>query len=310
VPHLDSTAEQTLTVAVPGATLAVKTAGDPQAPAVLLVHGFASSRRDNWMRTRWLPPLVDAGFRVVAPDLRGHGDSSRPRRLTAYSVPRFVADLVAVLDAADARVAHVVGYSLGARLAWELAARHPERVASLVVGGPPVLGSFAGFDLAAAQAALRASAGPTPALESATAALRATGEPVPDARPAPAASPNASPLNSATARYLAMATMNSNDPDALLRVAEAVRRSAFDPRRSRSGHPLLVVAGDDDEVAEASRALAADLDGRFVGLAGRDHVSAVTSRVFKDEVVAFLTAAEQARRADAGRPTPGRPDRP
>jgi pimeloyl-ACP methyl ester carboxylesterase len=283
VPHLDSAAEQTLTVEVPGATLTVGTAGDPQAPAVLLVHGFASSRRDNWVRTRWLPPLVDAGFRVVAPDLRGHGDSSRPRRLAAYSVPRFVADLVAVLDAADARVAHVVGYSLGARLAWELAARHPERVASLVVGGPPVLGSFAGFDLAAAHATLRVSSDP-------------------------AASPNASPLNSATARYLAMATMNSNDPEALLRVAEAVRRSAFDPRRSRSGHPLLVVAGDDDEVAEASRALAADLDGRFVGLAGRDHVSAVTSRVFKDEVVAFVTAAEQARRADPGRPTPGRQD--
>lgn len=279
MPHLGSTAEQTLTVEVPGATLAVETAGDPQAPAALLVHGFASRRRDNWVRTRWLPPLVDAGFRVVAPDLRGHGESSRPRRLAAYSVPRFVADLVAVLDAADARVAHVVGYSLGARLAWELAARHPERVASLVVGGPPVLGSFAGFDLAAAQAALRAPA-----------------------------DPSASPLNSATARYLAMATMNSNDPEALLRVAEAVRRSAFDPRRSRSGHPLLVVAGDDDEVAEASRALAADLDGRYVGLAGRDHVSAVTSRVFKDEVVAFVTAAEQARRADPGRPTPGRQD--
>lgn len=272
MPHLGSGAEQTLTVEVPGATLAVATAGDPHAPAVMLVHGFASSRRDNWVRTRWLPPLVDAGFRVVAPDLRGHGESSRPRRLKAYSVPRFVADLVAVLDAADARAAHVVGYSLGARLAWELTARHPERVASLVVGGPPVLGSFAGFDLAAAQAALRASA-----------------------------DPSASPLNSATARYLAMATMNSNDPEALLRVAEAVRRSAFDPRRSRSGHPLLVVAGDDDEVAEASRALAADLDGRFVGLAGRDHVTAVTSRLFKDEVVAFVTAAEQARRADPGR---------
>ncbi|MGD8193367.1 alpha/beta fold hydrolase [Herbiconiux sp. P18] len=250
------------TITVGDVDIAFETAGDPAAPAVLLVHGFASNRSDNWVRTRWLPPLVDAGFRVIAPDLRGHGESGRPRRLAAYTLPRLLGDLTAVLDATDARVAHVVGYSLGARLAWELAVRRPERVASLVVGGAPVLGSFAGFDLPAATAALRGSAATPPA----------------------------------TARYLTMATRGANDPEALLRVAEAVRRSAFDPRATRPAHPLLVVAGDDDEVAAESRALAHELGARFVGLPGRDHVSAVTSRVFKAEVVEFLQA-EQARRA-------------
>ncbi len=252
-----------------GALIAYEAAGPAGAPTVLLVHGFASDRRSNWVRTRWVSTLVDAGFRVIAPDLRGHGDSARPRNLAAYALPAFREDLTAVLDAeapAKGATVHLVGYSLGARLVHDYAQAHPERVRSITMGGPPIDGSFAGFDLAAA-----------------TSARHGSGK----------------ALNAETARYLGMASSAGNDPEALLRLAEAVRRRAFGPRsfQPRAGaaeHPLFIVAGDDDPVHEGARMLAEQLSGaRFLGLPGRDHVSAVTSRVFRTAVVEFLSEVEQ-----------------
>ena len=94
--------------------------------------------------------------------------------------------------------------------------------------------------------------------------------------------------------------------EGLLRLAEAVRRRAFRPRAGAAAHPLFIVAGEDDPVHEGSRMLAQDLPGaRFLGLPGRDHVSAVTSRVFRTAAAAFVADVEEARRSDpspAGRP--------
>ncbi|MBF4571735.1 alpha/beta hydrolase [Herbiconiux sp. VKM Ac-1786] len=264
-----------------GVRIAYETAGAADAPTVLLVHGFASDRRSNWIRTRWVSTLVDAGFRVIAPDLRGHGESARPRSLAAYALPAFRDDLTAVLDAeAPGESVHLIGYSLGARLVHDYAQTHPERVRSVTMGGPPVDGSFAGFDLTAARAATRATA-------------RADDR-------------EGATLNAETARYVGMASSAGNDPEALLRLAEAVRRRAFRPRAGAAAHPLFIVAGEDDPVHEGSRMLAQELPGaRFLGLPGRDHVSAVTSRVFRTAAAAFVTDVEEARRSDpspAGRP--------
>jgi pimeloyl-ACP methyl ester carboxylesterase len=241
---------------------------------VLLVHGFASSRSGNWLRTRWAEPLTEAGFRVLTLDLRGHGESSKPRALAAYALPRFRDDLLAVLDAAGAPSAHVIGYSLGARLAWDLALHHPHRVLSLVLGGAPVQGSFAGFDHAAALKALAALPGPVLS----GAVLSGLSD--------------AGALDPETARYLRMATtVAGNDPHALLRLAEAVRRSPFVPEARVPSQPMLFVTGADDDIAPAVRDLAGRLpQATALELPGRDHVSAVTSRVFKQAAVEFLQA--------------------
>jgi pimeloyl-ACP methyl ester carboxylesterase len=101
-----------------------------EGPAVLLVHGFPDSRR-LWRNQ--VGPLADAGFRVIAPDLRGFGESDRPQGVDAYRVTEVMVDLVELLDEHGVERAHVVGHDWGAGIAWVLAGLQPDRVASLVV---------------------------------------------------------------------------------------------------------------------------------------------------------------------------------
>jgi pimeloyl-ACP methyl ester carboxylesterase len=107
-----------------------------EGPAVLLIHGFPDSARLWRQQTT---TLTDAGFRVVAPDLRGFGDSDKPAEVEPYRVRHSVADLVAVLDQLGIDRARVVGHDWGAGVAWALALMAPERVerlAALSVGHP------------------------------------------------------------------------------------------------------------------------------------------------------------------------------
>jgi pimeloyl-ACP methyl ester carboxylesterase len=99
-------------------------------PAVLLLHGFPDSAR-LWRHQ--IPALTDAGFRVVAPDLRGFGASEKPADVRDYRIGRSVADMVAVLDTLEIERAHVVGHDFGAGVAWAMALMAPERVDRLVV---------------------------------------------------------------------------------------------------------------------------------------------------------------------------------
>jgi pimeloyl-ACP methyl ester carboxylesterase len=98
--------------------------------AVLLLHGFPDSGR-LWRHQ--IPTLTDAGFRVVAPDLRGFGASEKPADVSDYRIGRSVADMVALLDALEIEKAHVVGHDWGAAVAWALALLAPQRVDRLVV---------------------------------------------------------------------------------------------------------------------------------------------------------------------------------
>jgi pimeloyl-ACP methyl ester carboxylesterase len=105
-------------------------------PDVLLVHGFPDSHK-VWRRQ--IGVLAAAGYRVIAPDLRGFGDSEAPTARGAYRVQHFVDDLVALLDALGVAQAMVVGHDWGAVCGWFLALRHPLRVARYVamsVGHP------------------------------------------------------------------------------------------------------------------------------------------------------------------------------
>ncbi len=114
--------------------LAADTTGE--GPAVLLVHGFPDSRA-VWRHQ--VGPLAEAGFRVIAPDLRGFGASERPEGVDAYRVTEVIGDLIELLDEHGIDRAHVVGHDWGAGIAWVLAALLPDRVASLAalsVGHP------------------------------------------------------------------------------------------------------------------------------------------------------------------------------
>jgi pimeloyl-ACP methyl ester carboxylesterase len=121
--------------AADGTHLHVIERGPADGDVVLAVHGFASSAAANWITAGWERPLTDAGYRLVAFDLRGHGASDRPADPDAYRLTTLAADALQVLDAVDAERAHWLGYSLGSRIGLEVATSAPERLRTLSLGG-------------------------------------------------------------------------------------------------------------------------------------------------------------------------------
>lgn len=94
-------------------------------PAVLLLHGFPDFAY-TWRHQ--LQPLADAGYRVIAPDLRGGGGSSRPQDTHAYTYFHVIGDLIALMDELGVGEAVVVGHDMGAYVAWNMSLIIPERV--------------------------------------------------------------------------------------------------------------------------------------------------------------------------------------
>jgi pimeloyl-ACP methyl ester carboxylesterase len=95
---------------------------------VVLLHGFPQT---SWSWRQVIPALAATGCRVVAPDQRGYSPGARPDDAAAYRMPHLVADVVGMLDALGAEQADLVGHDWGAAVAWQVAARHPDRVRTL-----------------------------------------------------------------------------------------------------------------------------------------------------------------------------------
>lgn len=112
-----------------GVILNYETWGDSSAPTVVLLHGFTSDLR------MWAPHVEQFGvdYFVIAPDLRGHGLSSAPESLEAYSIETFAEDLRALLDELGVEICALVGCSFGGMVALQFAVTWPERVAGLVL---------------------------------------------------------------------------------------------------------------------------------------------------------------------------------
>ena len=118
--------------------------GEGEGPLVLLCHGFPELGY-SWRHQ--VPALVAAGFRVLAPDMRGFGQSSGPSEIEAYDIASLCGDLCGLIDACGESAAIVVGHDWGANLAWQMALRHPERVRAVAglsvpfvprAPGPPI----------------------------------------------------------------------------------------------------------------------------------------------------------------------------
>ena len=112
--------------------------------AVLFVHGFPDGWR-GWRRQ--MAAVADAGYRAVALDMRGYGDSSKPSDPARYTVFYAVGDLVGLLDSLSIERAVLVGHDFGAAISWGAAMMRPDRfpavfclsVPPLVPGGPSML---------------------------------------------------------------------------------------------------------------------------------------------------------------------------
>jgi len=241
-----------------GYRLATYSWGDDDAPPVLVVHGFASSCRDNWVATGWVRDLLAAGFRVLGVDQRGHGASDKPHDPGAYAMELLVGDLVTVLDTYLLEPVAYVGYSLGARVGWQLAVDAPQHVRRAVLGGIPDGRPLARIRLDEARAFVESGV---------------------------------EPPDPTTRAYLGLAArVPSNDLRALLALAEGMRGGSGDPDVANPPpQPILFATGSEDAILEQSRALAAATPhGTFLEVPGRRHVNAPGSRDFRQAGVAFL----------------------
>lgn len=108
-------------------------------PAVVLLHGFP----EFWYSWRHqIPALVDAGFSVVAPDLRGYNLSDKPPGRGSYRLEHLVRDVAAIARSTGQKRVHVVGHDWGGILAWTFASQHRDLVDRLVIMNAPHLGRF------------------------------------------------------------------------------------------------------------------------------------------------------------------------
>jgi pimeloyl-ACP methyl ester carboxylesterase len=117
-----------------GLTFDVLSWGPSDGPLVVLLHGFPQNA-ESWGAVA--ASLAEQGYRVLAPNQRGYSPGARPRRRRDYRTAELVADVEALLDAAGADQAHLVGHDWGSAAAWSFAAAHPSRLLSLTAVSVP-----------------------------------------------------------------------------------------------------------------------------------------------------------------------------
>ena len=105
-----------------------------EGPLIIFCHGFP----ECWYSWRHqLPALAKAGFRAVAPDLRGYGQSDRPEEMDKYTILDDIGDIVGLVDALGAQQAVIAGHDIGAAIAWQTALLRPDRFRAVIALSPP-----------------------------------------------------------------------------------------------------------------------------------------------------------------------------
>jgi pimeloyl-ACP methyl ester carboxylesterase len=225
---------------------------------ILLIHGFASNHRINWVNPHWVETLVGAGRRVAAFDNRGHGQSRKLYAPADYSADLMVRDAVNLLAHLKIERADVMGYSMGARIASFLALSRPNLVRSVILGG---LGDRLTRD------------GGLPDM-------------IAEALEAPSLDSLADPTQRL---FRAFAEQTKSDRAALAACARGFRRRLAPEEAARITQPTLVAVGERDTLAGDLSKLVAMLP-RAEGLLipGRDHNLAVGDKAFKAGALDFL----------------------
>lgn len=228
--------------------------------AILLIHGFASNHAVNWVNTQWIRALTQAGYRTIALDNRGHGESEKLYDPEAYSSEAMAGDAVRLLDHLGIEHAHVMGYSMGARITAHIALDYASRVRSALIGG-------LGMHL-----------------------IEGRGLPsgIAEALEAPAGTPAPNPT---AAAFRIFAEQTRSDLRALAACMRGSRQTLSRSELAQIEMPVLVSVGTLDTVAGSGPALAALMpDARALELEGKDHSTAVGAKPHRDGVLAFLAA--------------------
>ena len=225
---------------------------------ILLIHGFASNFRINWVNPRWVETLTRAGRRVVAFDNRGHGASQKLYAPADYRSDVMARDAANLLAHLRIERADVMGYSMGARIAAFLTLARPGLVRSLILGG---LG-----DRLVHGAGLPAG--------------------IAEAMEAPSLAGLADPMQR---MFRAFADQTKSDRTALAACIRGSRQSLTAAGVARITAPTLIAVGTRDVVAGDAHKLAALMpNAAALDIPGRDHNLAVGDKVYKAGVLAFL----------------------
>jgi len=228
--------------------------GDP----IVLVHGFASNKEVNWVMPGWTSVLRRDGRRVIALDNRGHGQSSKLYENGAYHTDLMAGDVAALIVHLGLGRADVMGYSLGSRICAVLAARHPELVRSVILGG-------AGIRLTD------------------NAGLR---DEIADSFEMPSIDVVTDPV---AKRFRAFAEQTRSDLNALAACLRGSRQPVRLEDIKSIRVPALVAVGTKDDIAGSPHELAALMpNGRGLDIPDRDHMVAVGDKVFKAAALEFL----------------------
>lgn len=241
-----------------GLSLTYSVEGPIDGAPVLLIHGFASNTRVNWISPGWVHTLNDAGYRTIAFDNRGHGTSDKPHEASAYTPEKMAGDAAALLDHLDIPVAHVMGYSMGARISAFLALQNSEKVQSLIFGGLG-LGMVEGVG---------------------------DWDPIADALLADS-------INDVTHEqgrtFRTFADQTKSDRFALAACIQASRKLITPAQMASINMPTLIGVGTKDDIAGSADGLARLMpDATAFEIERRDHMLAVGDASFKKRALAFL----------------------
>lgn len=228
--------------------------GDP----VLLIHGFASNHAVNWVNTLWVKTLTREGYRVIALDNRGHGESEKLYDPEAYNSYRMAEDATRLLDHLGIERADVMGYSMGARITAHMALAAPERMRSAMLGGLGIhLIDGVGLPLGIADAMEVRS------LDDLTDPMQRM--------------------------FRAFAEQTKSDLKALAACIRGSRQALTKEEVASITLPTLVAVGTNDDVAGSGPELVKLLpNATALDIPGRDHNLAVGDKVHKQGVLEFL----------------------
>ena len=234
-------------------------AGPGQGRPMILVHGFTSNKTENWLRLGWYGALERKRIRTIALDCRGHGESAKPHDPAAYGRENMAGDILALMDQLEIERAHLLGFSMGSRLALSAALRAPKRFATLTIGG-------IGEKL----------------FEPRTIA----GNPMADAMEAADPESIKEPMLKSFRQF---ADDQGEDRLALAALTRAKDEPFSKEELAKLDVPVLVIAGARDELAGDPQPLADVFsDGRAVRVPGVDHFSIIGHALFKASVFDFL----------------------
>ena len=232
--------------------------GPREGQPMLLIHGFASNIKTNWVDPLWVKVLTGNGRRVIAMDCRGHGQSAKLYRLEDYGSPLMAEDARHLLDHLGIARADVMGYSMGARITAFLAMNSPSCVRAAIFGG-------LGINM------VRGLAGTGPIAH----ALEADS--IDDV------------TNSTARTFRAFAEATKGDLKALAMCIRSARSVISAEMLATITCPVLVAVGTEDVIGGSATELAALIPGaEALELQGRDHMRAVGDRSYRLGVEDFL----------------------